>query len=130
LKILVVLLVLVIFLQALMMRMGVFEPDSSVTFRVMNSSRNDCVLRSIEIETDEATVIVDKQRMKKSGITSRREAFVTVYVDKKEKLKYRVKANFEACASIESPSREVDPGWLIYEWVKDKEIKFQVRGSN
>lgn len=104
--------------------------DDRFVIRIIDDSR--CAAPTYTIITEEQSIVVTGDQLDYDGAISPNgaEAFISVsrppFTEEKN-LKYAVKAEYNNCETILSEYRDVEYGWILYEFIDDNEIKHTVR---
>ena len=102
-------------------------------FSVRVTDNSGCKLERYEISLPEKTVVVNEEQVVKGtiGALGKIDTLIHVYgrEDKDGKISYVLRASYSDCDDIVGERRVVKKGYLLYEYIKDGKVQFQVRST-
>lgn len=102
-----------------------------IVVRLLEYSK--CIPRQYSIITPENTVVITGNQIKDETQMMAAQVDVKVKIlsipDNNNKVSYHVKAEYTDCPALISNKRTVEPGYILYETIRDGSISFQIRSK-
>jgi len=102
-----------------------------ISVRIIDAS--DCKGPTYTVELGEKNISITKDQVNYEFpiLGKGSDTIVKIYAktNSEGNVIYKLRALYENCGEILGEKRKVEPGWMLYETIRDKEIIFQVRAK-
>lgn len=111
----------------------IYSEINSESVLVVLSDDTECRVRDYAIVLDEKTISVETNQIRSDLYKDRflNEAYLSFIgnTDEGGRINYRVRATYHDCVELVGPQNSVEPGWTIYESIKNRKVGHDVRAK-